>query len=131
MKKGDQAPPSAAKLAARQVGLRGEAAAAALAVERGWLIHGRNLRLRAGEADLICVRDNGDGPIGRVVEVKSTADGRNEMEQRIDLAKRKRLWAMAKELATRLELIEVGVVVVFCVMESDAQRLTWLELDPW
>lgn len=129
--KSDPKSPSPERLAARQVGLRGEAAAAGLAEERGWQIHGRNLRLRAGEADLICVRDDGQGRIGRVVEVKSTGDGRSEMETRIDKAKRERLWAMARELAHRLELVEVGVVVVFCVLERDAQRLTWIELEPW
>lgn len=131
MKRPTDKPPAPARVAAVKTGQRGEAAAAALAVQRGWRIHGRNLRLRAGEADLICVRDDGQGTIGRVVEVKSTADSRSQMDARVDPAKRRRLWAMAAEIAERLELIEVGVVVVFCVLGSASQDLTWIELDPW
>jgi Holliday junction resolvase-like predicted endonuclease len=102
-----------------------------MALQRGWRIHGRNLRLRAGEADLVCVRDSGPGLSGIIVEVKSTGHAGTNLDTRLDPAKRKRLWAMARELADRLDLVEVGVVAVLCVIETHSQQLTWLELDAW
>ncbi len=125
------APPAPKRLKARLVGQRGEDAAAVMATQKGWQIHGRNLRLRAGEADLVCVRETAAGLRGLIVEVKSTGDGGYALEARLDAAKRKRLWAMAREIADRLELVEVGVVAVLCVIGADSQQLSWLELDAW
>lgn len=124
-------PPRAERLGALRIGRRGEAAAARLAVQRGWQIHARNLRLRAGEADIACVRQGPDGRYGLIIEVKSTASDRYEPELRIDAAKRKRLWAMASELADTLGLVQVEVVAVLCELGPQSEELQWYSLDPW
>jgi len=101
-----------------------------LAVRRGWQIHGRNLRLQAGEADIVCTRTVTGGLAGLLIEVKSTGQG-YDLDERITAAKQERLWSMARELVPRLQLVEVGVVAVYCDFDASSERLTWLELDAW
>lgn len=123
--------PSPARLGALRIGKRGEAAAARMAVQRGWAIHARNLRLRAGEADIVCVQQGPDGLFGLVIEVKSTGSDRYEPGLRIDAKKRKRLWAIARELADQLDLVQVEVVAVICEIGPQSESLQWYTLEPW
>ncbi len=123
--------PDPRRVAALDTGRRGEDAAARLARSRGWSNEARNLRTEAGEADLVCVRQGSDGRHGLLIEVKTSADAQTDLVARVDVRKQRRLWQIAELLAARLDVVEMQVVVVLCVLEPNREELTWRSLSAW
>lgn len=123
--------PDPQRIKAIDTGRRGEDAAARLARSRGWTIEARNLRTEAGEADLVCVRQGADGRLGLLIEVKTSADAQSDLVARVDARKQRRLWQIAELLAARLDVVEMQVAVVLCVLESNREELTWRSLSAW
>ena len=80
-------------------GKRGEAIAAAELMNRGWSVVARNLRTRAGEADVVAVRPCQGRRRAIVVEVKTTR-GERELTARVDERKVARLWAIAHQICS-------------------------------
>jgi putative endonuclease len=119
------------RLEALDIGRRGEDAAARLARSRGWTVEDRNLRTEAGEADLVCVRQGPDGRHGLLIEVKTSANARSDLVARVDARKQRRLWQIAELLAARLDVVEMQVAVVLCVLEPNREELSWRSLSAW
>jgi putative endonuclease len=86
------------KGAHNELGSHGEDLAAEFLVKKGYKIHVRNLRLRIGEVDLVCL----DGETVVIVEVKTqTADAPIDPVFKIDSAKQRKLRQLAKAIAAR------------------------------
>lgn len=86
------------RAAARQLGIRGEQAAAAWLEGRGYAILARSFRCRAGEIDIVAEREGGLA----FVEVKTWRRlGRADLEYAIGPRKRRRLLLAARHFLSR------------------------------
>ncbi|GEM_PF-3448529 len=121
------------KPAIHRTGHRGEEAAQRLVIERGWHIEGRRLRVRAGEIDILATRTSpaGEETFGLVVEVKTTRGSSGDPGERVDTAKRQRLFRIAAELVHSRGFAEVHVAVVAVHLTADGTTLTWRDIDPF
>jgi len=116
-----------AKLA---LGRLGEELAARFCGARGWTVLRRNLRLGAGEVDLLVGRMGHDGPEQCVVEVRTRRmPSRASPEDSVRAGKRARLGRLAEEVAG-LAGPEVAVRVVLVAVEvhDETAALRWLDV---
>lgn len=119
-------------------GKRGEDIAAAELRSRGWRVVARNLRTRAGEADVVAVRPCPGGRRAIVVEVKTTR-GDRELTARVDERKAARLWAIAHQicsgsveaLADVRGIVEIEVAVAEIRLGARATQVRWRTLELW
>lgn len=98
----------------RDVGFRGEAAAAEFMQAAGWQVVARNYRLKIGEIDLIVRRDElvcgRMEPTLAIVEVKTrTSRGGPPPEAAVNFAKRQRLVRLAQAFLQREKIRNVNV----------------------
>lgn len=121
----DDRAPSAAKIAAWQLGVRAEEAVVAQLVASGWTVLDRNWRGGGGELDVVIWRD---GQL-RFVEVKARVDATIDAEESLMGAKRPRLVSAAQLWLDGSTLDPDGiaflVVVVDCTVEPWA--FTWYD----
>lgn len=110
-----------------RIGRRGEAAVAGWLRGRGATVLARNLRLPAGEADVVGQYAGGRGVL---VEVKATA-GDYALLPRVDARKRARLFAIAEQLVARFGLVEIEVLVAAVALLPDRERIEVYELEGW
>ncbi|MEI6478421.1 MAG: YraN family protein [bacterium] len=113
-------------LARTELGSAGEELAAEFLVRKGYKIHIRNLRLRIGEIDLLCL----DGETMVVVEVKtqSSADFSDPVFK-VDAAKQRKLQQLARAISARYpdRNVRVDVVTVVWPARGGRPKLTHLE----
>lgn len=113
----------------RAVGARGEREAARFLRRAGYRVKGRNLRLRAGEIDLLCVAPDSRTVV--VVEVKSrvrsgaAGESRVAPEAAVTAHKRAKLAALTRSLrrANGWEDRPVRIDVVAVEMEVDGRLI--------
>ncbi|MEY3013031.1 MAG: hypothetical protein RIT45_1766 [Pseudomonadota bacterium] len=110
-----------------RTGRRGEDRVATLLQSRGATLLARNLRLPAGEADILVRTPDG---IGLLVEVKATS-GPYALLPRIDGRKRNRLFALAEEAADAYDLDRIEVHIATVALHPNHERITLHQLDPW
>lgn len=98
----------------RDIGFRGEAAAAQFMRDAGWQVVARNYRLKMGEIDLIVRRDEKMGarmePTVAIVEVKTrTRSDGPPPEASVNFPKRQRLVRLAQAFLQRENIRNVNV----------------------
>ncbi len=116
---------------AHLTGERGEHAAAKLVQQRGWRVVGRNVRMRAGEADILASRAHAGESHGLVVEVKATRQPDSDPAVRVDAKKRARLFKMAEEWLSENHFDEVHVAMIAVCISADHEQLTWWDIEPF
>lgn len=116
---------------AHDTGRRGEALAVELARERGWQPWLSNVPVAGYEADLVCFRDRDGARQGLLIEVKSSRNAHADLAARLSNAQCKRLWRMAEALCAQHGLHSIEVVLVLAMFQGDAERVQWLELEPF
>lgn len=119
--------PSPALAPHTRTGRRGEAIVANHLRSQGATILARNLRLPAGEIDILARTPDG---VGLLIEVKATR-GPYALLPRIDGRKRNRLFALAEEAATTYELDRIEVHIAAVSLAANRETITLHTLDPW
>ena len=121
----DDRAPSAAKIAAWQLGVRAEDAVVAELMAHGWTVLDRNWRGGGGELDVVVWRADQL----RFVEVKARVDATIDAEESLMGAKRPRLVSAAQLWLDGSTIDPAGiaflVVVVDCTVEPWA--FTWYD----
>lgn len=123
--------PSAQRLEALRIGMRGEALATELARSRGWRPHASRQRLAGREADVVCLRELAGERKGLILEVKTSADARADLAARLSRRQQDGLWRMAEALQAHLGLDGVQVAVVWVTLQPEAERVVWVDLEPF
>lgn len=107
-------------MSTRDVGARGESAAAAFLEGHGYRIVQRNYRVRGGEIDLVCE----EGDVLCFVEVRSRADARfGTPEETIGRIKRRRIARAAQKWLTAHRREEAHCRFDVVVLEGNEIRL--------
>lgn len=116
---------------AHETGRRGEALAVELARERGWQPWLSNVPVGGGEADLVCFRERNGRRQGLLVEVKASRNPRADLAARLSKAQQRRLWHMAETLCVQHDLESIEVVILLVTLLPGAERVAWVELEPF
>lgn len=121
-----------AKPEVQRTGERGEELALRWAVEQGWTLYGRRLRLERCEVDLAMVRQTPDAARELLlIEVKTSRRQDPDHAQRWSKAQQARLWSAAETLMIQSESQHVQIALVVVTLQAEREHLQWLAAEPF